>query len=579
AKANNEALFLATGKYILFLNPDTIVPEDCFTKCISFFESQPDAGALGIHMIDGSGKFLKESKRSFPSPITSLYKLLGLAELFPGSREFSKYHLGYLDENKNNEVDVLAGAFIMAPKEIIDNLGGFDEDFFMYGEDIDLSYRIQKAGYKNFYFAESSIIHFKGESTKKASFNYVRIFYKAMSIFVTKHYGRGKASIFNFLIQCAILLRALVSAARRFIQWIGMPVIDAATILFSFWLTKVFWNNFIRQEVRYSTSLLITASFIFTFIFLMASYFSGLYDSIYKQSKLNRSAIAGITVLLTGYGLLPESLRFSRGILVFGSLVAYALITFVRSLLVNFKLLESYNEDEHRQTIIAGSLQEYISIAALMRSAGLEERILGRVGADDETGIKAIGDITALTHLIKTYPIKEVILCEGKISFKEIIELVKTIPHYVSIKIFSPKSQSIIGSDSKNISGNYVTLYSNFRLGNKIGKRNKHLADIIISIIFIVGFPLHLLLQKKPLRFFKNVSDVFLRNKGWVGYASGSNDLPLLRPGVITVTGVPGFMNGMPEENLLLADKWYAKHYTIWHDIQLVWKGYKFLWL
>ena len=135
AKANNTALFIATGKYILFLNPDTIVPEDCFIKCISFFENQPAAGALGVRMVDGSGKFLKESKRSFPSPATSLFKLSGLTKLFPMSRRFGKYHLGYLDENKNNEVDVLAGAFIMTPKKIIDSLGGFDEEFFMYGED------------------------------------------------------------------------------------------------------------------------------------------------------------------------------------------------------------------------------------------------------------------------------------------------------------------------------------------------------------------------------------------------------------------------------------------------------------
>jgi GT2 family glycosyltransferase len=212
ARACNQGLRLATGKYILFLNPDTLVPEDCFHKCISFFESTPGTGALGIRMLDGAGKFLKESKRAFPSPLTSLYKLFGLSRLFPRSKTFSRYHLGYLEEHKTNEADVLAGAFMMIRKEVLDKAGSFDETFFMYGEDVDLSYRIQKAGYKNYYFAGSSIIHFKGESTRKGSMNYVRMFYTAMSKFVRKHYGGSRAGFFNFLVHMGIWFRAALTA-------------------------------------------------------------------------------------------------------------------------------------------------------------------------------------------------------------------------------------------------------------------------------------------------------------------------------------------------------------------------------
>lgn len=577
AKANNIALPLATGEYILFLNPDTLVPEDCFTKCISFFESQPDAGALGIHMIDGSGKFLKESKRSFPSPMTSLYKLSGLAELFPGSRQFARYHLGHLDENKSNEADVLAGAFLMVKKRVLDTLGSFDEDFFMYGEDVDLSYRIQKAGFKNFYFAESTIIHFKGESTKKGSFNYVRMFYKAMSIFVKKHYGGSKAGIFNLMIQFAIVIRAFVSAARRFIRWIGIPVIDAVIILLSFWVTKFFWNRVIKQEVNYSFNLLFIAFSVFTLVFLLTSYFSGLYDSRYKRSKLNRAAIAAIVILLAGYSLLPETLRFSRGILIFGSLLAYALMSVIRYLMLHFNVLEDSDENRKGQTIIAGTPAEYAMVCTLMRKAGREKRIFGRVEVDEQKGAKAIGGIEELAHLFKMYPVNEVIFCAGKLSFKKIIELVKVIPHWVKVKFFAVNCESVIGSDNKNISGKYVTGYSNFALGNEAGRRNKALADILISLIFLVTFPLHLILQTKPVRFFKNAANVLLRNKTWVGYASSSAGMPPLKPGVITVTGVPAYMNTMPEEKLLLANKWYARHFTIWHDIQLIWKSYKML--
>jgi len=217
AKANNLALKIAKGEYILFLNPDTIIAEDCFEKCIYFIKTKNNNCAVGIKMIDGKGRFLKESKRSFPSPFTALYKLFGFSKLFPHSGIFSKYHLGSLDENKNHEVEVLAGAFMMIPKKILNITGGFDEDFFMYAEDIDLSYRIQKAGFKNYYFAESTMIHFKGESTKKGSLNYVVIFYKAMSIFVKKHYGK-RGRLFSFFIHVAIIIRASISAISRLLK-------------------------------------------------------------------------------------------------------------------------------------------------------------------------------------------------------------------------------------------------------------------------------------------------------------------------------------------------------------------------
>ena len=208
AKANNRVLQSCKGDYILYLNPDTIVPEDCFEKCIEFFNRTNDCGAVGVKMIDGSGTFLPESKRGFPSPIASFFKLTGLAELFPRSSFFNQYSLGYLNPFQNHKVDVLAGAFLMARSKIIHSIKGFDEAFFMYGEDIDMSFRIQQSGYNNYYLADSTILHFKGESTKKGSLNYVKMFYSAMSIFVHKHYSGNKALIFSLFIHTAIVLRA-----------------------------------------------------------------------------------------------------------------------------------------------------------------------------------------------------------------------------------------------------------------------------------------------------------------------------------------------------------------------------------
>jgi cellulose synthase/poly-beta-1,6-N-acetylglucosamine synthase-like glycosyltransferase len=168
--------------------------------------AHPDAGAMGVRMIDGSGRFLKESKRGFPSPWVSFCKMSGLTALFPSSRLFARYYLGHLQEDRSHVVDVLSGAFLMAGRELLNKLGGFDEQFFMYAEDIDLSYRIQQAGYKNYYEAESTIIHFKGESTRKDA-KYVRLFYTAMIQFVRKHYRGFKSGIYIALLKMMIWLR------------------------------------------------------------------------------------------------------------------------------------------------------------------------------------------------------------------------------------------------------------------------------------------------------------------------------------------------------------------------------------
>ena len=204
AKANNEALRLTKGDKILFLNPDTIIPEDCFEKCLPFFSTAKNIGSLGVRMIDGSGKYLPESKRGFPSSFTSFCKMTGLTKLFPSSKLFTNYYLGHLSENEINEIDVLPGAFMMIDKKVLDKTGGFDEDFFMYGEDIDLSYRIQNAGFKNYYFPLTTIIHFKGESTQKESENYIRNFYGAMLLFVKKHYGKFQAGLYSLMIRTVL---------------------------------------------------------------------------------------------------------------------------------------------------------------------------------------------------------------------------------------------------------------------------------------------------------------------------------------------------------------------------------------
>ena len=211
AKANNLALKQAKGDYVLYLNPDTLVSDNAISSCLAFFKSNATVGALGVKMVDGSGRFLPESKRAFPSPLVSFFKLCGLSKLFPASRLVGKYALGYLNEDLIHEVEVLAGAFLMARRPLLLDSKGFDERYFMYGEDIDLSYCLQQTGYKNYYLGNVSIIHFKGESAQKGSASHLKNFYTAMILFVDKYYKGWSGVIYRGVLKMAIAGRYLMS--------------------------------------------------------------------------------------------------------------------------------------------------------------------------------------------------------------------------------------------------------------------------------------------------------------------------------------------------------------------------------
>jgi GT2 family glycosyltransferase len=578
AKANNQALEKANGDFILFLNPDTILSEDSIEKCLQFFAGNKMAGAIGIHMIDGSGNFLKESKRAFPSPLTSLFKLSGLARLFPRSATFARYHLGHLPEKENHEVDVLAGAFMMMPKKVLDEIGNFDEQFFMYGEDVDLSYRIQKAAYKNYYFAESTIIHFKGESTKRGSLNYVRLFYKAMSLFVKKHYSGSKAGVFILLIQTAIMIRAFFSALGKLLKKTGLPILDACIILGSFGLTRILWSNYIRQEINYSPNVLFIAFPVFTALFLITAFYSGLYDKGYKQMQLIRSTAIAALVLLSVYALLPESIRFSRGILITGIALAFVLMNTMRLLFIKWHYLEISNEnEERRQTIVVAAEKDFFIIAEMLQNAGMTERVLGRVSNGSQNSGSVLGNIKQLPGLVKKYQVKEIIFCENGLSFKEIISSINALPGTSRNKFHASGSKSIVGSDSKNTSGDFIANSIKYRIDVPLQRRNKRLLDINVSILFILAAPLLIFIKKGGTAFYKNVFVVLAGKKTWVGYASEANGLPVIKTSVITSTALPKELNDLPTESLQKSDEWYAAGYTAMTDLKKTGKGFKYL--
>lgn len=576
AKACNQGLAIAKGKFILFLNPDTIVPEDCFEKCIAFFNTTPDAGALGIKMIDGSGAFLKESKRSFPSPLTSLFKLAGLSALFPKSKLFGRYHLGHLDNNQTHAVSVLAGAFMMIRKNILDTIGGFDETFFMYGEDIDLSYRIEKAGYKNFYFADSTIIHFKGESTKKGSMNYVHLFYNAMSIFVRKHYGQGKAGVFSSLIHVAIWFRAVFSAIGGFMRKYGVPLFDIGLIILSFLTVKFVWAGWIKPDTIYSTELFWSAIPAFAIVYLITAYYAGLYDGRFKASELLSTTLIATVVLLAVYALLPEHLRFSRGIILFGGLLGFVFIGLFRYLLINLGVINSQRrEEEHYKTIIVADEQAYNQLTDLMKRTHLPERILGRI---NPPGIKgtALAEWQDIHTLRASIPYHEIIYCGKSVSYIHIINQIQELPKSVKIKIHAAGSQSVVGSHSKNITGEAVTNEQAFNLNDPHTRRLKRLTDVCVALLLLLSFPIHVFLVKKPLGLLYNSFAVLLGNKTWIGYAATGSGLPVLRPGVVASNGVPVKKQKIISfDSLYLLDFWYARDFVALNDIQILRNAYR----
>ena len=222
--ANNQAIRVSEGKFILLLNPDTLVEEEAFARCLAFMNEHPGAGALGVKMINGNGKLLPESKRAMPTPGTAFFKMAGFSFLFPRSKLFNRYYLGHLDSSTIAETEIISGAFMFIRKEVLAKTGLLDEAFFMYGEDIDLSYRILKAGYKNYYFPEVRIIHYKGESTSKGNINYVVQFYKAMLIFARKHFTDNSNQSFFFFISTAVFFGGFIALLKNFLRKIITPV-------------------------------------------------------------------------------------------------------------------------------------------------------------------------------------------------------------------------------------------------------------------------------------------------------------------------------------------------------------------
>ena len=583
SKANNQAIRKSKGEYILLLNPDTLVEDDTLRKVIGFMDSHPDAGGLGVKMIDGKGKFLPESKRSLPSPTVSFFKIFGVSSIFPKSRLFGKYHLGYLDRDKIHQIEVLAGAFMLIRKQVLDKIGLLDEAFFMYGEDIDLSYRITQAGYHNYYFPETRIIHYKGESTKKSSINYVFMFYTAMIIFAKKHFSKGNARAFSMVINFAIYLRAFISILTRFAGRILLPLTDALLLFIGIDLIRIYWEqNFIfPYGGHYPPAFLLIAVPVYILLWLTCVYLSGGYDKPLRLRKLIQGMLIGTLIILILYSLLSEHYRFSRALIIFGAAWGIAAMLAVRFLLHFFKLKGfRLNSEKNKRFIIIGEKEEAERVSDLLQKTVASPSFIGLVSyhhhRNNSNGF--IGYLEQVKEIITIHKIDEVIFCAKDVPAQVIIDKMSELKEeQVDYKIAPPESLSIIGSNSINTSGDLYVIDIN-AITKKANRRNKRLLDLAIALTLLIFYPVFFFFVRKPIGLLSNVFLVMLSLKSWVGYIPSSEQevrrLPEIKNGVLTPWDT--FINkNVTKEFTSRLNILYARDYKVTNDLNIILKGFR----
>ncbi len=565
SRANNQAIRISTGDYVLLLNPDTVVGEDVFRKVIAFMDGRPGIGGLGVKMIDGTGRFLPESKRGLPTPRVAFFKIIGLTRLFPKSRVFGRYHLGHLPENEAAPIEILSGACMFLRKRTLDEVGLLDESFFMYGEDIDLSYRITLAGYENWYFPDARIIHYKGESTKKSSVNYVFVFYNAMAIFARKHFAQRKAGIFPWLINGSIYLSAAAAIAIRFLDRAMLPLLDLFTVLLVLALSPIVPEKWpVLQELG--------ADLIIGGVVIAWMAFFGGYD---RPIRVGRSAKA--LFLLWVITFISLWLGGSNGsdLAVMSRPFLYAAVgsVLVRAILHALKIngMGQRHKDRERVLAIGEATTAKDAIALLWQTHyGLGSSTV------IEPGSAGVGP-DQLARRIRQQRIGEVIFCARDLSWRSIISSMEKLRHTRAIfKIAQPGNEFIIGPSSIE-SLNDLFILQDHALSGPMARRNKRIADVAFTIFTLIIFPVAAFLVRSPGTLFRNCISVLKGDRSWIGYHPTTSParLPAIPKGIIGPIGPPAMAQG--ELAIWRANILYAKDHSISNDLALLFRSFRLL--
>jgi hypothetical protein len=581
-KANNIALEKAKGKYILLINPDTIVREDTFSKMIEFFETNNQAGMLGCKVLNPDGSLQLPCRRSFPTPWVSFTKVAGLSSLFPNSRLFAKYNLTYLDENEVNEVDAISGAFMMLRREVYEKIGGFDPQFFMYGEDLDLCYRTQQSGYKVYYVPHTEIIHYKGESTRRSNLDETRVFYNAMSLFVKKHFS---ASFFvEWILQIAIILRRTVA----FVNVYKLPLISAV-IDFSFFVVALLLAESFYHPGTWQGFPDIVKPYVYlipAFMQVIVSFFTGTYrkDSL-SVLRLLISLFFGLLILSSATFFLKQ-FGYSRAVF----LISYGFLVLSLSgwrIFAKLGLKVGFSELKNKNyTLIVGEMRNIEQlIDKLKTTVSHIYNIKGLIGLDQKIVGQSLGNlhfkgsIENIKKIIISEKINTVVFSSKDISYDRIFAVVSECQGLNVQFLVSGTNQDYLVGKSEITSLEEIPFTRLFyNMSSFSHKTIKLFFDLILSsLIIIFIFPFVFLFTKlsgKKSNFAKlvfEVPSVILLRKSLVGPHSVSyyQGLYLGKPGLTGLWNLENIRKDDVEE-MNRVNLYYAKNMNVWLDMDII---------
>ncbi|MFC1693724.1 glycosyltransferase [Candidatus Latescibacterota bacterium] len=432
ARANNQALVRAKGSYVLLLNPDTVLRTDTLTTMVDFLDNHSEAGAAGCKVINPDGSLQLACRRGFPTPDVAFYKLTGLSGLFPKSKTFGAYNLTYLDPDAIAEVDAVSGSFMMLRKEALDQVGLLDESFFMYGEDLDICYRIKQAGWKIYYVHDTEIIHFKGESTKTvSSLKSIRDFYTAMHIFVDKHYaGRSKRTLPQWLLIFGIYARMGWVYGLNVLKKAKQPLIDLILLNISLNIGILLrFGARLENAPDYSRLEWITIFIVYSVLYMLTFYFVGMY---HRHRNNPERALLGIFVGFLFNVFIVNFIKeynFSR----IASFYCWGL----NSILISgwrfvYQLLQADGAGTSRsRAVVVGKISEAVTLNRVLSESGSYSfDIVGCVeisknairGRETE-GIHILGLVDELRDIIEEYSVDVVIMIGSHIPFSKILSV------------------------------------------------------------------------------------------------------------------------------------------------------------
>ncbi len=579
SRANNQGVAIARGEYILFLNPDTVMPEDFFIKTVAYLDTHPEAGALGPRLIDGKGRFAPDAKKSFPTLSVALFKSSGINRLFPRSPYFNAYYAVHVAEWQTAPVEVLSGCCMMVRRRVIEQVGGaFDEDYFMYCEDVDLSYRITQAGYQNVYFPEATLVHYKGESTRKATLSYIRIFNEALATFVRKHYSKRQARLFTFAIQIGIVLRAVLGVLRSIFRILRMPLFDALVLLITLWLMKDFWVGSIKGAKPPPADYILATFPAYIVLWIASLWLNGAYDQPYRPLRVVRGMFIGSVMILAYYGLLDAHFRYSRGLIMLSGVVGTVALLGLHELLYKLGILRFIPfDDEQRKAVIVGDNGAYEEAALLLQKVPAAPELSGRIAVKDTDARAdvAIGALQDIEQLLYTAGIGEVIFCTEHVAYTQILASMQQCGHDYDYKIHLPGSRGFVGSNSSHAAGNLYTATRRYALAQFAHQRNKRVFDIVASLTMLASLPLLILFVRNAKGLLRHIFSVLAGRKTWVGYSKSiarAEGLPLLKDAIVPPYNIlSDYLPDAAVQAMLATD--YARRYTAGVDAGFFWRN------